>query len=170
VHHLILSFLFFIPFFIPSCEAHQAPPTLSTQSPVHPVNEAEYKDLIHLARQAREKAYSNSSRSPVKVGAVLKTTDGKLFTGANLKLNFGLNLCAELYALYTAIHQLGGDNFRIDTILVESNLPHGCATCGICRQALSAFCTPKTKFIFRDRSNTLVMGTLETLLPLPYKK
>lgn len=134
-----------------------------------PVTGKEFAAISDLAKQSMKNAYIAGGRSAVKVGAVLKTTDGRVFTGSNIKLPCGQNLCAEMVALYGAINSTGGD-FVIDTILVESDLEHGCPPCGVCRQAVSNFIHPKTKMVFRNKQNNLVMGFYEDLLPFPYEK
>lgn len=91
--------------------------------------------LIHMALEAREKAYVPYSK--FKVGAALATSDGRIFTGCNVEnASYGLTCCAERTALFKAISE---GCREVDSIAVVADVPDLCSPCGACRQVLSEF-------------------------------
>jgi len=92
-------------------------------------------ELFSAAVEARERAYARYSN--FTVGAALETTDGRRFTGANIEnSSYGLAICAERVAIFTAIH---AGATGIAAIAVTG--PDGITTtpCGACRQVISEF-------------------------------
>ena len=89
--------------------------------------------LLDMAREAMKKSYSPYSSFPV--GAALRSTDGKVFTGCNIEnASFGLTNCAERTALFKAVSDgvLSFDNIAIAAR--KKAWP-----CGACRQVLNEF-------------------------------
>src|SRR5262245_45352930 len=73
------------------------------------------EELVELARQVRERAHAPFSN--FKVGAVLETRDGRIFTGCNVEnSSYGLSICAERVALFKAISEGARDFARIAVI------------------------------------------------------
>jgi cytidine deaminase len=92
-------------------------------------------ELFSAAVEARERAYARYSH--FTVGAALETTDGRRFTGSNIEnSSYGLAMCAERVAIFSAIH---AGATGIAAIAVTG--PDGIATspCGACRQVISEF-------------------------------
>ena len=59
-------------------------------------------DFFNLAVKASEKSYSPYSN--FKVGAVLLTSDGQVFTGCNIEnISYSLTMCAERTAFFKAL-------------------------------------------------------------------
>lgn len=92
-------------------------------------------DLITEAFAARER--SHSPYSNFKVGAALKTADGRVFTGANVESSsYGLTLCAERLAICSAIHA-GVTEITEVAVVADTAGPPG--PCGACRQFMFDF-------------------------------
>jgi cytidine deaminase len=92
-------------------------------------------DLFAAAVAAREHAYARYSK--FHVGAALETTDGRVFTGSNVEnSSYGLTICAERVAIFTAVH---AGATGIAAIAITG--PDGITTtpCGACRQVISEF-------------------------------
>ena len=103
--------------------------------------------------------YSYCPYSQFKVGAVLSTTDDKIFTGCNVEnTSFGLTMCAERVALFKAISE-GYQKF--DAIAISSNNEKPIFPCGACRQMLSEFAPNLKIYIQNDDKNY----SLRELLP-----
>ncbi len=91
-------------------------------------------DLIDAARAVQQRAYAPYSR--FKVGAALRASDGRVFTGANVEnASYGLGLCAERSALVAAI-SAGVPPRRFAQMVVVGDTPGPIAPCGACRQVM----------------------------------
>ena len=92
-------------------------------------------NLTKIARKVRQNAHAPYSHFPV--GAALEATSGKVFNGCNVEnLSYGLTICAERNAVFSAIAS-GVYSFRRIVIVADSNEP--VTPCGACRQVLSEF-------------------------------
>lgn len=92
-------------------------------------------ELINNAINAREHSYSPYSK--FKVGAALKTKNGKVFTGCNIEnSSYGLSICAEREAVFKAISSGEKD---LDTIVVVTDSNKLITPCGACRQVIWEF-------------------------------
>jgi cytidine deaminase len=95
------------------------------------------------------------------VGASILSRDGRLFTGVNIEnASFGLSMCAERVALFTAI---AAGARVLDAIAVVG--PEGVVTlpCGACRQVLYEF-APQLRIVYAERGQ-IKITPLATLLP-----
>jgi cytidine deaminase len=93
-------------------------------------------DLIEEARQARENAVAPFSR--FKVGAALRTRDGRVYRGCNVEnATYGLTVCAERVALLTAL-AAGERKFSAVAVVTQSDEPS--TPCGPCRQLMWEYC------------------------------
>jgi len=120
-------------------------------------------ELFALALEARTHAYCRYSK--FTVGAAIETTDGRIFTGSNVEnSSYGLTVCAERVAIFTAVH---AGATGIAAIAVTG--PDGvfCTPCGACRQVIREFSTADVPLRY-----ALVDGTADTtvgeLLPLSF--
>lgn len=87
---------------------------------------------IHAALEA--KAAAQAPFSHFKVGAVLVTSDQRMYRGCNIELSsFGLTICAERVAIFKAISE-GEQAFR--AIYIASDAEKFTSPCGACRQVL----------------------------------
>jgi cytidine deaminase len=97
---------------------------------------SEFEALIKAATQARENAHARFSN--FKVGAALRTNEGKVFGGCNVEnATYGLTVCAERVAIFKAISE-GERHF--DAIAVVTDTDTLTPPCGACRQLIWEFC------------------------------
>ncbi len=127
------------------------------------------KKLIAKAFEIRDKSYAPYSR--FKVGAALLTQTGNIYRGCNVEnASYGATICAERSAALSAV--ANGDQHFVaiaiagfyDADPIEERAM--AFPCGICRQFIREFCTPKDMKIIVARSETdYITTTLEELLP-----
>ena len=92
--------------------------------------------LLSAATQARENA--RPDYSGFKVGAAVESADGRIFGGCNVEsASYGLTICAERSALFSAI-AAGANSFK--RIVVVTAAERLTPPCGACRQVLWDFC------------------------------
>ena len=129
-----------------------------------------YKDLIDKAIEAREKAYVPYSH--FKVGAALKTKDGKIYTGCNIEnASFTPTNCAERTAFFKAVSEGVKDFVAIAIVGGPAGAePVGfCPPCGVCRQVMMEFCDPKKFYVIIAKSeDEYLVYTLEEMLPMGF--
>ena len=118
--------------------------------------------LLKAAREAAKKAYAPYSK--FKVGAAILTEQGNIFTGCNVEnASYGLTICAERAAIFSAIAKEGGDKMKIKglAVLNDRNVP--CSPCGACRQVVFEFAR-KAIVIFQG-DNGVQIRDINDLLP-----
>ncbi len=114
-------------------------------------------ELVRMAAESAKAAYCPYSGYPV--GAALRSTDGRVFTGCNVEnASYGLTMCAERVALFKAVSE-GVTSF--DVIAVASRTAPW--PCGACRQALREF-APGLRVLVSSGDRT-EERTLRDLLP-----
>lgn len=119
-----------------------------------------YQKMIELAQSAMKNSYSPYSH--FKVGACLKTVNGKYFVGTNIEnSSYGASICAERSAISCAISS-GEKNF--EAIAIVSSGDNFCPPCGICRQVLSEF-GDNIKVVLAKSPQDYVVYNLSELLP-----
>lgn len=117
--------------------------------------------LLREATQAAANAHSPYSK--VKVGCALVSEKGGLFTGCNVEnASYGLTICAERNAIFSAVNN-EGPGFRVAQLIVVA-LGLEFPPCGACRQVIAEFAGPDTKIGFLQ-NGALVTRTLAELLP-----
>jgi cytidine deaminase len=85
-------------------------------------------------------------------------------TGTNVEnRSYGLAMCAERTAVFTAVAQGLRDFEAIAVSCPAADYP--VAPCGACRQVLSEFCPADTPVIFAGKDGRAVTTTLGELLP-----
>lgn len=104
--------------------------------------------LVEKARAAAESAYCPYSQFPV--GAAVETEAG-LFVGCNIEnASYGLAICAERVALFTAVAAGAKRLTRLAVSCVRAGAeaPLGSRMpCGACRQVMAEFMTPDSEVL-----------------------
>lgn len=118
------------------------------------------EDLFELVKTAREAAVAPFSN--FKVGAVLESEDGRIFTGCNIEnASYGLTICAERVAIFKAVSE-GVRRFRRISVIADA--PQITPPCGACRQIIWEFCGDVPVVMFDLEGNSEEM-TMSELLP-----
>ena len=105
--------------------------------------------------------------SGFKVGAALLTADGTVVTGCNIEnATYGLTLCAERVAMFTA---LAAGHRRFTRIAVVADTDAPTPPCGACRQILWEFAGDLDVVLANLRRET-GRYKLSDLLPLPFDR
>ena len=113
--------------------------------------------LLSKAKEALGVSYSPYSHYPV--GAALRSTDGRIFTGCNIEnASFGLTNCAERTAVFQAVSE-GVCTFDVIAIAAKTKA----WPCGACRQVLNEF-APKLRILV-TWEDKVEEKTLDELLP-----
>ena len=119
------------------------------------------QDMIERAAAARENAHA--PYSGFKVGACLRTDDGRLFAGCNVEnMAYPQGQCAGASAL-GAMVVAGGR--RIEGVVVLAAGEPRCTPCGGCRQRLAEFSGPETPVHVAGPDGLRASFTLGELLP-----
>lgn len=126
------------------------------------------KDLVKLAFEAREKAYSPYSK--FKVGAALLAKNGDVYTGCNIEsASYTPTNCAERTAFFKAVSE-GVTEF--DAIAVvgahEGERVEFCYPCGVCRQVMAEFCSSDFRIIIAEMDYNMHICSLDEILPYPF--
>ena len=123
--------------------------------------------LVEEAIKAMNNSYSPYSN--FKVGAALKTKDGKIFAGCNIEsVSYTPSNCAERTAFFKAISE-GYKEFDSIAIVggLNGNINKYCYPCGVCRQVMTEFCESNFKIIVYDGNDTKTY-LLSELLPCSF--
>ena len=128
------------------------------------MNDTHRQQLIDTALAAREQAYAPYSE--FLVGAAVLTSDGRIFSGANVEnASYGLTICAERVAATTAV----ATGCR-ELVAVAVATPGGYTPCGACRQVLAEFGGEMQVLLVDSENQENVQEfTLDELLPGQFK-
>ena len=124
----------------------------------------DYKLLVQKAIEA--KSNSIATYSNFHVGSALLTTDDKIYQGANIEnASYGLTMCAERNAVYSALYN-GERKFKAIAVAGDSvdHLP----PCGACRQILMEFCGKDLDVIMINKNGDTKLMTMKELLPYSF--
>lgn len=126
------------------------------------------KQLLGLAKEARELSYSPYSR--FKVGAVVLTKDGKIFKGANVEnSSYPLCMCAERNALYHAMmNGYKKDDLVALALIADTDEP--CSPCGACRQVISELFPNNAPIYMGNLKGDIKETTATELLPFAFSE
>ncbi len=119
--------------------------------------------LLAAAREAQARAYAPYSR--FQVGAAVMLSDGTIVQGCNVEnASYGLSICAERVALWSAVAQ-GRRDFVGMGLIVPSGSP-----CGACRQVMSELCPPDMPVWVETEDGTVREFTVAELLPAAFRR
>lgn len=105
---------------------------------------SEDQGLINEAVMASQQAYAPYSK--FKVGVAIRTTEGKVTTGANQENGaFPIGQCAERVALYGMVQSQGRKPIDTMAIVVDNkNQKTPASPCGSCRQMINEYRSHQT--------------------------
>lgn len=124
-----------------------------------------------IERAIAQLGYAYVPYSGFRVGAVLLTEEGKMYTGCNIEnAAYTPTNCAERTAFFKAVSE-GERRFRAicivggkDGVLTEYTPP-----CGVCRQVMMEFCNPDTfQIILATDTKHYEIYTLKEMLPMGF--
>lgn len=135
------------------------------------------KDVLELLIEAKKVSVNSYNRySNFFVGAAVRTTSGKIYTGTNFEnVSYGLSICAEPSAIMNA--NANGDN-NIEIIAIvggfnENPNQEPATPCGRCRQVIyeaSQVVGKNINVYCSNLSLTKVLVTsIEELLPFAFQ-
>ena len=126
--------------------------------------------LLAVAEGARNLSYS--PYSGITVGAALITSEGKIYTGANIEnASYSPTICAERVAFFKAITE-GERNFIAIAIAGGENgkpAKEDFPPCGVCRQVMAEFCSADFHVIWGN-GEKITDKTLGEILPFGFDK
>lgn len=121
--------------------------------------------LVAAARRARRRAIA--PYSGFKVGAALEAADGTVIAGCNIEnATYGLTLCAERVAMFTA---LAAGHRRFRRIAIVADTPAPTPPCGSCRQILWEF-AGDLEIVLANLRRETGRYRMSDLLPLPFDR
>lgn len=124
------------------------------------------KDLVQQAIKAKSKAlplYSN-----FHVGAALLSKSGNIYLGANIEnSSFGLTICAERTAVFTAI--IEGER-EFEAIAIAGDSDEYISPCGACRQVLVELCGKGLQVFMVNSKGEFKQNTVDELIPFSFNK
>lgn len=133
------------------------------------LNESRKRELITVAMEQLKYAYTLYSN--FKVGAVLVTKGGKIYTGCNIEnAAYTPTNCAERTAFFKAVSE-GEREFKAIIIVggKDGVVTDYTAPCGVCRQVMMEFCNPNEfKIIIAKNENDYKEYSLKELLPMGF--
>ncbi len=128
------------------------------------IDQSELDRMLDMAFAAMERAYAPYSH--FKVGACLRTDEGKYYMGCNVEnAAYTPTNCAERTALFHAIYE-GERKFSGIAIACSGQKP--AYPCGVCRQALSEFCPPEMPVYCANSRRETALLSLGELLPCTF--
>jgi len=121
-------------------------------------------EMIELARQALQRAYTPYSHFPV--AAVVRGQSGRLYAGCNVEnAAYPLGCCAETAAIAAMV--MAGETRLIEVAVLGAG-ERLITPCGGCRQRLWEFAAPATPVHLCGPEGIRRTVTLGDLLPLAF--
>jgi cytidine deaminase len=118
-------------------------------------------DLLEAALDARANAYA--PYSGFKVGAAVRSSDGRVFAGCNVEnVAYPQGTCAEASAIAAMV---AAGHSRIAEVLVVADGPLPVSPCGGCRQKLAEFAGPDVPVILAGLDGERARTTVGAQLP-----
>ena len=109
--------------------------------------------------------HSYSPYSTKQVGAAIRLTNGKEYTGCNIEnSSYGATVCAERVAVWKAVSENGGD-VQIEEVVVATDASPPWSPCGMCRQVINEFALKNCAIHLVNRVGEVKNYTHIELLP-----
>lgn len=122
------------------------------------------EELLAAAVAAMRQAHAPYSDFPV--GAAIRTSDGKIFSGCNVEnASYPEGCCAETTAIGHMV--MAGGKSIAEVAVVAEKMP-AITPCGGCRQRLAEFGTAQTLIHLCDQERIRQTVTLGELLPMAF--
>lgn len=126
-----------------------------------------YRDLIAVARSARESAYA--PYSGFRVGAALLDRDGRVYHGCNVEnSSYGLSVCAEQTAFFSAI-SAGCHPGDFVALAVVGETAEPISPCGACRQVMAELGSAELVVLLATIAGAVRETTVKELLPQAFR-
>jgi len=123
------------------------------------LSEESLQQLLERAKTARLQSIAPFSN--FLVGAVIKTADGKVYTGCNVEsASYGLTVCAERVAIWKALSEGERDFSELAIVADTGSLT---PPCGTCRQIIWEFAKNATIMLGNLRGETQIVSIGELL-------
>ena len=124
-----------------------------------------HQTLLDESAVAMRQAYAPYSQ--LFVGAALRSTSGKVYSGCNVECGaFGIGSCAERNAIAAAVRAEGA-GLRIEAVAISAvdnrDRPMAIPPCGACRQLIREL-GPQADVVFLG-ADGLVQTEINALLP-----
>lgn len=130
------------------------------------MNNNDYKNLMKIALEYRERAYVPYSK--FKVGAAVLFESGEIYGGCNIEnASFGATNCAERTAVFKGISE--GET-KIKAIAEVGSLEEITYPCGICRQVLCEFGDEDMVVILGKSEDDYIVTDLKSIMPGSFRK
>ncbi|BAN90145.1 cytidine deaminase [Aeropyrum camini] len=124
------------------------------------------EDLVGVAVEYSARAYAPYSR--FRVGAAVKTSDGRVYGGCNVEnSSYGLTVCAERTAVFKAVSEGSAGVEEIVVYAADSDEP--VPPCGACLQVLSEHARGDPPVYMVSRSGRVRYARLSQLLPMAFR-
>ena len=124
------------------------------------MSQEQFRPLIEAAQQARK--HSVAPFSEFLVGAAVRTSDGKVYTGCNIEsASYGLTVCAERVAIWKALSE-GEKHFTELAVVADTETLT--PPCGTCRQIIWEFAREAT-IVFANLEGKSEQFQIKDLLP-----
>lgn len=135
---------------------------------------AEDRHLMELAESSLNDAYA--AYSHYRVGAALRLSNGKVFTGNNQEnAAYPSGLCAERVAMFYAKSQYPDERIQAVAIAARADdfmIKDAVAPCGSCRQVMAEYQNqqkePIRVIMKGEKGPVVAVGSVEALLPLMF--
>lgn len=119
--------------------------------------------LKPLAITARLKSYSPYSTR--QVGAAIKLSNGKIYSGCNVEnSSFGGTVCAERVAVWKAVSE-EGPGIEITEVSIATDASPPWSPCGMCRQVINEFASKSCVVELVNLGTDVITYNFSDLLP-----
>lgn len=123
------------------------------------------EELLKSAKEAWDRSYSPFSRK--KVGAAVRTKDGRVFSGCNIEnSSFGATVCAERVAIWKAVSE-GAKEIAEVAVITDANPPW--PPCGLCRQVIAEFASDQALIHRANTAGAVITTAFSELYPEAFR-